>query len=307
MPVPKKSPAPGFLAVILAALLWAASGSFAKYLFNAGLSPFDLVQIRLTLATGCIAALIALRSPQKLRISTQSLPHFFFLGICGMAAMQATYLLAISRIQVAAAILLQYMAPAMIALWQMGFQGRNLSARTLMALCAATTGCALVLDLPSLHFQSMDLTGILAGLAAALTFALYSLAGEARMREYAPETVVLYAMGIAAILWHILLPPFSGFMALGGKGETWGIAIAIGSLGTALPFFLYLYGIERIGASPASITGTLEPVFAGILCFFLLSEKLSPMQMGGAVLVMGAIALLQLPQKQIPPIERETA
>jgi drug/metabolite transporter (DMT)-like permease len=287
----------GFFAVILAALLWAASGSSAKYLFNAGLSPFDLVQIRLTIATACIGLLLAFRAPEKLRIPLKSLPGYLFLGICGMAAMQATYLLAISRIQVAAAILLQYLAPAFIALWQICFQGHRLTLRTLIALCAALTGCALVLDLPAMQWRSMDLTGILAGLAAALTFALYSLAGEARMQKEAPETVVFYAMLIACILWHILLPPFSGFAALGNQDASWILAMAIGSLGTALPFFLYLYGIRCIGAAPASITGTLEPVFAGFLCFFFLSEILNIFQMTGATFVISAIILLQLPEK----------
>ncbi|WP_186442884.1 EamA family transporter [Desulfobotulus alkaliphilus] len=282
----------------MAALLWAASGSFAKYLFNAGLSPFDLVQIRLTVAVFCIGVFLLFRSPEKMRIPLKRVPQYLFLGVFGMAAMQATYLLAISRIQVAAAILLQYLAPVLIALWQVFYQKKKLSPRVFMALCAAITGCALVLDLASMNFKAMNGTGILAGLGAALTFAIYSLAGEAEMQEQSPETVVFYAMLIAAILWNILRPPFSGFTALGSDMPTWGLALAIGCFGTALPFFLYLYGVRITGASPASITGTLEPVFAGILCFFLLAEIFNTLQLSGAVLVITAVILLQLPDKR---------
>ncbi|WP_179953328.1 EamA family transporter [Desulfobotulus mexicanus] len=288
----------GFTAVITAALLWAASGSFAKYLFNAGLSPFDLVQIRLTVAVFCIAVFLLFRSPEKMLIPIKKLPQYLFLGVFGMAAMQATYLLAISRIQVAAAILLQYLAPVLIVIWQVLFQQKHPSSRVIMALCAAVAGSALVLDLASMNFKAMSGIGILAGLGAALTFAIYSLAGEARMKEEGPETVVFYAMLIAAILWNILRPPFSGFTALGNDIPTWALALAIGCFGTALPFFLYLYGVRIIGASPASITGTLEPVFAGILCFFLLAEIFNTLQLSGAILVITAVILLQLPDKR---------
>ncbi|MCW7754775.1 DMT family transporter [Desulfobotulus sp. H1] len=296
MPNPSSTSARGFSAVILAALLWASSGSLAKYLFNGGLSPFDLVQVRLTVASVCIGLFLFFRAPEKLQIPLQRLPNYLFLGIFGMAAMQASYLLAISRIQVAAAILLQYLAPVLITIWQLVFQKKPLSLRILMALCTAVAGCSLVLNLPSMEFQSMNITGILAGLGAALTFAIYSLAGEARMKEKSPETVVFFAMTIAAVLWHILLPPFSGFRALGNDPTTWAIALTISTFGTALPFFLFLYGIALTGAAPASITGTLEPVFAGIISFFLLAELFNTLQLCGAALVIAAVILLQLPQ-----------
>ena len=44
----------GYLLAALAALFWASSGTAAKYLFNSGITAFELVQMRTTLATGII-------------------------------------------------------------------------------------------------------------------------------------------------------------------------------------------------------------------------------------------------------------
>ena len=44
----------GYLSVIAAALLWASSGNAAKFLFNSGVSPYQLVQLRTTVAAACL-------------------------------------------------------------------------------------------------------------------------------------------------------------------------------------------------------------------------------------------------------------
>lgn len=285
----------GFFSVICAAFLWASSGSFAKHLFQKGVSPFALVQIRLTVAAITIGLFLLLLAPRLLRIRKRDLPYFLGLGIFAMAGAQFTYLFAISRIQVAAAILLQYLAPVLIAAWEVLFCGRRLSARTGMALFSAMAGCAFVLNLMQMQLSAMDPLGILAGLGAAVTFATYSVAGASGVRTYGPATVVCYAMLFGAITWNLVLPPLSGFAAL-PDGISWTIALGIGVFGTALPFGLYLMGVQQVGAAPASITGTLEPVFAGILCYFLLGEILTPTQITGVFLVIFAVILLQIPE-----------
>jgi drug/metabolite transporter (DMT)-like permease len=291
-----KSPRWGYCFVMVAALLWAVSGSSAKFLFHQGVSPFQLVQLRITLAAVCLFIWLFLKNKSLLMISKNDLVYFVILGICGMAAVQFTYLFAISKIHVAAAILLQYMAPIFIALFSVIFAKEKLKRSTLAAIVIATAGCWLVVGAYNLNVLSMNIAGIFSGIASAIAFAWYSVHGEYGMRKYNPWTVLFYAILFAALLWNVLHSPLEAFFHAHSLLEWWWI-FYIAIFGTVLPFGLYLEGVNLIRATRSSITGMLEPITAGVLSYIFLNEIMEPLQLLGGVLVIFAIILLQLRQE----------
>ncbi len=290
-----KSPRWGYCFVMAAALLWAVSGSSAKFLFHHGVTPFQLVQLRITLAAVCLFIWLFFKNRSMLFIAKEDVFYFLVLGIFGMAAVQFTYLFAISKIHVAAAILLQYMAPIFIALFSFIFAKEKIKISTVTAIIIATTGCWLVVGAYNLNVLSMNMVGILSGIASAIAFAWYSIHGEYGMRKYNPWTVLFYAILFAALLWNVLHPPLEAFFHTRSPLEWWWI-FYIAVFGTVLPFGLYLEGINLIRATRSSITGMLEPITAGILSYIFLNEIMEPLQLAGGGLVIFAIILLQLRQ-----------
>lgn len=303
-----KNPTSGYLFVVAAAILWAVSGTAAKYLFQGGISPFHLVQMRLTIASAILLLWLLARKPALLWIARRDIFYFFIFGAVGMASVQFTYLFAISKINVAAAILLQYLAPAFIALYAVLFSKERLSPATIAALAAAFLGCYLMVGAYSLDLLSMNMAGIISGLLSAVGFAWYSIQGQYGMERYNAWTVLFYALLFAALMWNGLIAPLNGFLQ--GYTTTQWIWIAyIGFMGTLLPFGLYLEGVSRIRAPHASITATLEPISAGFISYLFLGELLENLQIAGAALVIGAIILIQLPanrEKQPVPSGRTT-
>ena len=291
-----KSPRWGYGFVMIAAMLWAVSGSSAKYLFHQGISPFQLVQLRITLATVCLFLWLFIKKKPLLRIAKIDLIYFMILGVFGMAAVQFTYLFAISKIHVAAAILLQYMAPIFIALFSVFFAGEKLKGSTLAAIMMATVGCWLVVGGYNLNVLSMNIVGIISGIASAIAFAWYSIHGEYGMRKYNPWTVLFYAFLFAAVVWNVFHPPLEAFFYQRSLLEWWWI-FYIAIFGTVLPFGLYLEGVNLIRSTRSSITGMLEPIAAGFFSYIFLNEVMEPLQLAGAVLVIFAIILLQLKQE----------
>jgi drug/metabolite transporter, DME family len=291
-----KSPRWGYVYVMVAALLWAVSGSSSKFLFHQGISPFQLVQLRITLAAVCLFVWLFFKNKSLLRIEKGDLVYFVILGICGMAAVQFTYLFAISKINVAAAILLQYMAPIFIAFFTVIFAGEKLKRSTVAAIVIATVGCWLVVGAYNLNVLSMNIVGIVSGIASAIAFAWYSVHGEYGMRKYHPWTVLFYAILFAALVWNVLHPPLEAFFHKHSLLEWWWI-VYIAIFGTVLPFGLYLEGINLIRATRSSITGMLEPITAGALSYIFLNEVMEPLQLAGGVMVIFAIILLQLGQE----------
>ena len=286
----------GYLCVVGAAILWATSGVVGKALFAGGMTPQGLVQVRVTLSTLLMAAALALWDMGRLRVRWKDLPYFAALG-GGMALVQVTYFLAISKIEVAAAILLQYLAPVLIAGFSLTFWGERATASKLAALGLAVGGCYLVVGGYDLRLLEMNRIGIVAGLLSAAAFAGYTLLGERGMHRYSASTVLFYALAFSALAMHLVFSPFQYARDEYSLAQ-WGRILYIAVAGTVIPFGLYFVGVDRIRSTRASITATLEPIAAGFAAYAALGETLAPMRVLGGAVVIGAVVLLQLEREQ---------
>jgi drug/metabolite transporter (DMT)-like permease len=286
----------GYIFVVLAATCWASGASASKFLFNSGVTPFQLVQLRITTAVMILLVWLLWRHRPLLRIKPSDIPYFLLLGTFGMASINITYLYAISKLNVAAALILEYLAPVFIALYTVIFKREKLSLWTAIAIVAAVLGCYLVVGAYNLNLLQLNIAGIASGLGAAFAFAWWSIHGEYGMRRYNPWTVLFYALLVAAAEWNLLHPPMEAFMHA-YTPVNWGWIIFVAVVGAILPFGLYYEGISRIRATRASITSTLEPIMAGVLSFLFLGERMALLQIMGGVLVIGAIILLQVKQE----------
>lgn len=286
----------GYIFVISAAMLWAASGTAAKFLFRGGISAFQLVQLRTTIASAILFAWLIIRKPKLLRIEINDLVYFILLGIA-LAASQVTYLYAISKIHVAAAILLQYLSPVFIALYVLLFSRGRLALTSIVATAGAVAGSYLMVGGYRMDVVSMSGPGIVSGLISAVAFAAYTVKSEYGMHKYTPWTVVFYAMAFAAIFWNIFHPPLSAFAQPRGIMQ-WLCIFFVGTFGTILSFGFYNKGIKLVGAMHANISATLEPVFAGVVAYFVLGETMAVWQAMGGLLVIASVLLIQLTQKR---------
>jgi len=214
-----------------------------------------------------------------------------------MAMVQGTYFFAISKIQVAAAIFLQYLAPVMIAFYSVVFWKECLTWTKFMALLLSIAGCYLIVGGYNLDLLRMNQLGILSGILSALCFAAYALAGEKGMHRYSPWTVLFYAFLFAAITWHIFYAPFQ-YVKTPFTPREWGLIFYVSIFGTLLPFGLFFVGISHVRSTRASITATLEPISAGFFAYLFIGEVFQPLQMAGGAMVIAAIVVLQMKKEQ---------
>ena len=286
----------GYLFVAMAALLFAISGTASKYLFNTGITAFQLIQLRTTVACAGLFIWLGLRSAPYLKISVKDLPYFACLGILGIGSAQFFYLYAISKINVAAAILLHYTGPVFVFLYAVVIQKRRPGALSLLAVFGTLAGCFLMVGGYNLDILSLNRAGITGGLLAAVAFAVYSILSERGMQRYTPWTVLFYGMLFAALMWNVLHPPLAAvFQSYTSIQWLW-IGF-VGLCGTILPFGLYFEGIRRIAPTHASLTATLEPISAGVIAALFLGEVMAPLQVLGGGVVIGSILMLQLSRR----------
>lgn len=286
-------PRRGYFYVILAAIFWAVSGSSGKFLFGRGVTLYHLVQMRLTLSVVLVFFLLLFRAPGLLRISRRDIFYFAVLGMLGMGMVQFTYFFTISKIQVAVAILLEYLAPTFIALYSVFFVREKLTRVTLIAIVLSTAGCYMAVGAYNFNLLAMNWQGILSGIGSGIAFALYAVLSEKGMRRYSPWTVLFYALLFATLLWNVVVPPLQAFGRSYSPVE-WGWILYIVVLGTVVPYALYSEGISLIRSTRASVTATLEPITAAFISYWFLGESLQPPQILGGLLVIASVVFLQI-------------
>ncbi len=277
----------GFAAIAFAAFLWATAAIAASHLFQAGVTPTELTMLRSVIATIGLGVMSYGRKIGEWRWDWQ----IFGLGL-SLAFVTVTYYVAISRLPVAVAIVIQYTAPALIVFLN-ALRYRRLPARaTGLAAIVALLGVMLVSELGTLHLQ-LDPFGFAAAILSALFFASYTLLSEAVVNRYGAIGVMLRGFAISSVFW--LIVQFSqGFSPTLLQFHNLPGILFVGIGGTLIPFSLLCWGIQQVKAERGAIGATLEPVLAAILAWLVLGQALSLKQILGSLLVLGAITSLQI-------------
>jgi len=276
--------------VVAAAISWGLSATLARFVFHSRqIPPLTVVELRLLIAVALLAGYLAWRQPAALRIDMRDLPYFVILGLFGVAAIQGSYYYAISTLGVGLAILLQYLAPALIVLFDLA-RGVRVRPHLLFAVGGAALGATLVvgnIHPGSIHAHALDWA---VGFGSAFVFAFYIVASKRGLERYAPQTVLLYTFAIAGLFWAVITPPWK-ILAAGYDASLWLMFLALGVFSTLVPFLLFYSGLQSMRPSEVGIIATLEPVVAVLASAFFLGEGLSALQWLGAAFVLTSAAL----------------
>src|SRR5919204_161895 len=162
--------------VFLASTLFAINGTVSKVIQDAGLSSARLTQVRSTGAFVGFALVLALTNRRTFRLRAREVPLLVVFGVCGLAFVQWFYFIAIHRLAIGIALLLQYLAPLLVALWARFVYREHVRRRIWASLALSLTGLVLIVKLWT--GLALDGIGLLAGLGAMVTWAVYVLMAE---------------------------------------------------------------------------------------------------------------------------------
>lgn len=290
--VPVASRAPiGLAAIALAAALWALGAVVAASLFDDGVEPLELAEARSVVSAVGLALIPASWRPPPAKPSRTVRRSLVLLGVC-IGLVNAVYYVAIDRLPVAVALVLQYTAPAMVVVYTAVRLRKRPRNEVVVAVALALAGVALVSGLLGADLASVDMLGVAMGVASAVLFASYTLVGESVTRAYGPLGAMFRAFSIAGLLW-ICWQVFNGFPHELFAPANLPRVILIGLGATLAPFLLYLWGVERVKAERAAIAATLEPVLGAVVAWILLDQTLEAVQLIGGALVIAAVILIQ--------------
>ena len=207
--------------------------------------------------------------------------------------------MAISRMHVSFALIIEFTAPIWIVLWIKYVKKRFVPTDMWIAIFLAFIGLLFIAQV--WKGRTLDTIGLIAAFLDAIALSIYFLMGEKLTKTRDIQSLTFFGFAFATLAWLIILPvwnfPFEVFgerinmQGIFDGFDTYGwVLIAwIIIFGTIVPYLLVITGLKTLSASTSSVIGMVEPVLVGILAWWWLREAWLPLQIFGGVLVMVGI------------------
>ncbi|WP_190109709.1 EamA family transporter [Streptomyces cinnamoneus] len=293
---------------LVSALAFGGSGVAAKPLIEAGLDPLHVVWLRVT-GAGLVLLPVAWRHRALVTRRPALLAGF---GLLAVAGVQACYFAAISRIPVGVALLVEYLAPALVLGWVRFVQRRPVSRSAAVGVVLAVAGLACVVQVWS--GLSFDALGLLLALGAACCQVGYFVLSDHGGNDddaADPVGVIAYGLLVGAVLLTAVARPWDmDWAVLSTNADMNGAAVPAALLlawivlvATVAAYLTGVLSVRRLSPQVAGVVACLEAVIATVLAWVLLGEHLAaPQMVGGAVVLIGAFVAQRSTPKEAPAV-----
>jgi drug/metabolite transporter (DMT)-like permease len=288
----------GEVFLIIGAIAFALNGIVAKMVMQNGLSEWRMLQVRTGGAFIFLLAYVLFTNYKSLKVKLQEWPLLIVYSFVGFALVQFGYFIAISRMHVSMALIIEFTAPIWIVLWIKYVRKSFVPKDMWIAISLAFIGMLLLAQV--WKGMTLDTVGVIAAFLDAFALATYFVLGERLAPTRSTASLTVLGFGISTALWAIAFPlwtfPFDIFtqsMSLEGplkdfNAPGWTLLLWVVLLGTVLPYLCVLSGIKILTASTSSVIGMLEPVLAGIFAWIWIGESWNTIQLiGGAIVIAG--------------------
>jgi drug/metabolite transporter, DME family len=291
-PVDPRSRRHGTVFLAIAAALWGTVGVAAVVTYRqGGADPLGIAFWRL--AIGGVAVLPLLLRNRRRTSRTMSGADRRGLALVGggLAAYQACFFVAVQLAGVSIATLIALgLAPVLVPLVDRVVGHERPARRTLVAIGLALLGLVGLVGVPTRAGQGVLLGAVFAA-AAAAGYTTVIVTGKVIGTRMGSDRLALLSLSVAALL---LLPivAVTGRVAIGTDPVVLASVLYIGLVPTALAYWLFFVGLDRVSGPVASVMTLMEPAVATVLAVVLLGERLPLTGWLGGILLLSAVAMV---------------
>ena len=282
--------------LISASMGFALGGIAAKVLREANMDAFRLTQIRTSSAALILLAYILLKDKSQLKATRSEIKDLIIFGVIGIAAVTSFYFFAIKYLYVSVALIIEFTAPIWIVLYLKFVKKKSVPPTMWVGITFAFSGLILISQIWS--GSSLHPLGVFVAFLDAISLALYFIFADRLSQTRSSISLITWGMSVAAIFFALILPwwnfPFeflTSTYSLQGElsaysAPGWALILWIVVIGTVIPYLLTVTAIRELSASTSSVIGMIEPVFAGAIAWWLLSEAFNTVQLIGCCVVL---------------------
>ncbi len=238
---------------------------------------------------------------QKKRLSKEALRrNLLLLCILGVL-LGANWILLFESYRyttVATATLCYYTAPIFIVAVSPFILRERMTVRKLLCVLTALAGMVFVSGVAENGIPAIaEIQGVLLALGAAVLYATIVMLNK-KLKDIAAFDRTIMQLAISAL---VLLPYniFGGcFQGISLSGFSALMLLVVGVVHTGFAYYLYFGSMEELKSQTLAILSYIDPVVAVLLSALILGEKMSIYGLIGAVLILGAAIVSELPEKQ---------
>lgn len=296
-----------YILMILVAFFWGGTFNAAGFALT-DFHPLTIAFFRFALATA-VLLLLGRREILRTPVKKRDWLNFILLGFTGIFAYNAFFLYAMKYTSPVNGALIVGINPIVTAILAAILLKEQFTARLAGGALLSFLGVALVISGGSWKmFTSLELNfGDVLTLGSVVSWSLYAIVGKIVSDNHSPMITTFYGF----LTGTVILLPFGLFSKPGPAAfaEAGWPAIAavlyLALIASVLAFLWWNKGVAILGASRSSIFVNLIPV-ATILISLFFHETITPVQIAGCFLVIGAV-MLATGQKiggQMPETER---
>ena len=314
---------------LLLAAIWGSSFMFIRIGLDEGIAPMTIVSQRTLFASLLLGAMLLARGG-RLPLQWNVWKRMTFMGVTNIVVPFALIAWGQQYIPSGLAAILNAMVPLFtILLAAVALADEHITAAKLAGLGIGFSG-VLLLALPSVDAARVDdnallaLGGMLTVALAAVFYAVAAvytrrrLSGHAIVRlpdgSYRAPSAAEIAFGSAISAFLIITAmavvferPAGGLYAFPASSAGWLAMVWLGALGTGVAYLLFFGLIERWGSTRTTLVTYVIPVVAIALGFIFLGERLRPLELAGAALIIGGVVLVSAGVGQRPLFGRAAA
>lgn len=281
--------------LISAMFIWGTIGIFRKYI---PLPSSTLAFVRGFIGTIFLILLILVK---REKIQWSAVKANLFMLIASGAFIGFNWILLFESYRytsVATATLCYYMAPIIVILASPFVLKEKLTVKKLICVAVALSGMVLVSGVIGVEFTGAgEFKGIFFGLGAALFYATVMLMNQKirNIPAYDKTIMQLASAAIVVLPYTLLTEDLTGitytpFIIL--------MILILGIVHTGIAYALYFGSMDNLKAQTIALFSYIDPITAIILSATLLREGMGAMEAVGAVLVLGATIVSELPEKK---------
>lgn len=283
---------PTDLFMILTTLVWGINLSLIKISLRE-LRPHAFNGVRLTVSAA-LYGLILLASRRKAPALGRDAWKIICLAVLGVTLYQWLFIQGIEQTGASTTSLILAMSPVFIAVLSTILGYERIHWAAWLGIAVSIAGFYAVITGPALSFRlsAAALRGDLLLLAANVCWALYTVLSKGLLDRIAPLRLAALTAVPGTILY---LPLAARDMAAQRYANVswaaWGGLLYSAVLAIFAGYIVWYASLKRVGNAKTAIYTTLNPIFAVLFAALFLSERITPVQGVGAVVILAGVYL----------------
>ena len=278
----------GLFAGLAAAAIWGGMYVVSKVVLEVS-PPFTLLAIRLVMGGLVLGIVIYFRnkwSDVKIVPTRDFFWNSFWVGFVGYGISLGFQFVGTKLSTASNGSLVTSATPAFVLIFAPFLLGEKTTLRRILALAVSSLGVIAVIDPRNAELSPTLFWGNMSLLAAALTWALYSVLVRkvSKSGDLLTSSAIMLLGGIPSSLLFGFWEVKSQGIGIITPGILGGL-LFLGIISTAIAMFLWNYAFAELPAAVASLTFFAQPVVGTLLGWFFLAERITPLFLTGGVLI----------------------